>query len=207
MTQIDWDNGHVGATHFLPAKNDMHSDVFILMDGMTVKKVGYPSCDNWAHTYTALTFLRSATCACFNGVKAIINAAARSARRGIVENDMSNNESEMRFVFTEMPGPGNGCVFVEVEDSNGASINAGEWRKRDDGLVELVVLSTAIGYTAVNMTTAAAEGFRDGQSSVVVEMPSHFIVPAGVTLDAAGVNAILRAITKAIIAAGGTVKE
>lgn len=52
MTQIDWKTGPAGATHFLPAKNDSHSDIFILMDGMTVKKVGYPGGDRWAHTYT-----------------------------------------------------------------------------------------------------------------------------------------------------------
>jgi hypothetical protein len=53
MSKIDWSNGPEGATHFLPAKNGSHTDIFILMDGVTVKNVGYPSCDNWAHTYTA----------------------------------------------------------------------------------------------------------------------------------------------------------
>lgn len=52
MTQIDWKTGPVGATHFLPAKSNCHSDIFILMDGMTVRKVGYPGGDRWAHTYT-----------------------------------------------------------------------------------------------------------------------------------------------------------
>lgn len=43
----------------------------------------------------------------------------------------------MNIVFRDFPGPGNECVFVEVEDDTGHSINAGEWRKRPDGLVEL----------------------------------------------------------------------
>lgn len=99
---------------------------------------------------------------------------------------MSDHDLEMRFVFTEMPSAGTDCVFVEVEDSTGASISAGEWRQRDDGLVELVVLpklitisglrddldfQSAAGYTAVDMTTAAAQGFRDGVVSVVVDLP------------------------------------
>lgn len=50
---IDWSNGPAGATHFLPARTDMQCDIFILMDGIKVKKVGYPSSDHWAHTYTA----------------------------------------------------------------------------------------------------------------------------------------------------------
>lgn len=63
------------------------------------------------------------------------------------------------------------------------------------------------GYTAVDMTTAAAQGFRDGAASVVVELPSYFIVPAGAVLDAAGVKNILNSVAEAIIASGGTVKE
>lgn len=47
--------------------------------------------------------------------------------------------NELRFVCREMPGPGEGCVFVECEDANGNSVNAGEWRQRADGLAELVV--------------------------------------------------------------------
>lgn len=47
--------------------------------------------------------------------------------------------SELRLVFTALPGPGDECVFVEAEDASGRSIKCGEWRERDDGLVELVV--------------------------------------------------------------------
>ncbi|MBY3073438.1 hypothetical protein HFO71_24295 [Rhizobium laguerreae] len=42
------------------------------------------------------------------------------------------------FVFTGMPSP-EGAIFVEIEDGNGISIKAGDWRNRDDGLCELVV--------------------------------------------------------------------
>ena len=48
-------------------------------------------------------------------------------------------DSALHIVFTDFPGPSNECVFVEVETSNGKSINVGEWRKRVDGLVELVI--------------------------------------------------------------------
>jgi hypothetical protein len=39
-------------------------------------------------------------------------------------------------VFTDFPGPGDECVFVEVE-RDGRSVIIGEWIKRDDGLVAL----------------------------------------------------------------------
>lgn len=44
----------------------------------------------------------------------------------------------LRFVFDQFPCP-EGARFVEVEDSDGKSVNAGEWRERPDGLVELCV--------------------------------------------------------------------
>lgn len=47
---------------------------------------------------------------------------------------------ELRIVFSGFPDPEDGCVFIEVEDAHGRSINAGQWRKRADGYVELVVL-------------------------------------------------------------------
>lgn len=58
----------------------------------------------------------------------------------------------------------------------------------------------ATGYTAVDMTTAAAEGFRDGQASVVVDLEGIDITCT------AGWNA-WKACRTAIIAAGGKVKE
>lgn len=45
----------------------------------------------------------------------------------------------LRFVFTAMPGPGNECAFVEVENERGESISVGQWRARPDGLCELVL--------------------------------------------------------------------
>lgn len=39
-------------------------------------------------------------------------------------------------VFTARPGPGNECVFVEVE-RDGHSVQVGEWVERPDGLVAL----------------------------------------------------------------------
>jgi hypothetical protein len=45
---------------------------------------------------------------------------------------------ELRIVFDGPPGPEAGR-FVEVENADGRSINAGEWRQRADGLWELVL--------------------------------------------------------------------
>lgn len=47
----------------------------------------------------------------------------------------------VHLVFDQFPCP-QGARFIEAEDSKGRSINAGEWRKREDGYVELV-LSTS----------------------------------------------------------------
>lgn len=65
------------------------------------------------------------------------------------------------------------------------------------------------GYTAVDMTTAAAEGFRDGVASVVVDLPhadqEFEYQHAGIThFDGPSYRA---AVIEAIIAAGGKVKE
>ena len=52
----------------------------------------------------------------------------------------------------------------------------------------------ATSYTAVDMTTAAAQGFRDGAASVVVDLP--FLFPN-----------YRQQVVEAIIAAGGRIKE
>lgn len=36
-------------------------------------------------------------------------------------------------IFSGAPGPDGECVFIEVEDDEGKSLNAGEWRDRGDG--------------------------------------------------------------------------
>jgi len=46
---------------------------------------------------------------------------------------------ELHFVCTDFPGPGSECVFVECEDGEGHGVHAGEWVRRPDGLVALVV--------------------------------------------------------------------
>jgi hypothetical protein len=48
----------------------------------------------------------------------------------------------LRILFDGPPGPESGR-FVEVEDSTGRSVNAGEWHERDDGLWELVIEQSA----------------------------------------------------------------
>lgn len=58
------------------------------------------------------------------------------------------------------------------------------------------------GYTAVDMTTAAAQGFRDGQVSIVIELPQSRYLP-GSNVPLLHVDEV----KAAIIAAGGKVKE
>jgi len=57
------------------------------------------------------------------------------------------------FVFDRMPDQ-DGCTFIECETEEGASINAGEWRDRPDGLVELVV---PVNYAAQSELAALRE--------------------------------------------------
>lgn len=45
----------------------------------------------------------------------------------------------LNFVCTNFPGPGNECVFVELENAEGEGISLGKWEKREDGLVALVI--------------------------------------------------------------------
>lgn len=45
---------------------------------------------------------------------------------------------ELRIVFDGPPAPESGR-FVECENARGVSISAGEWRRRPDGLWELVI--------------------------------------------------------------------
>lgn len=48
----------------------------------------------------------------------------------------------VKVIFTDFPSAGNECVFVEVENDLGKSIDAGRWQRRADGLVELVIASS-----------------------------------------------------------------
>ena len=58
--------------------------------------------------------------------------------RDLADSDELTNP--LRVVFTGTPSaePGS-CQFVEVKNGAGASINAGQWRSRPDGLAELVI--------------------------------------------------------------------
>lgn len=68
---------------------------------------------------------------------------------------MSEVKSLM-FVFDRMPDQ-DGCTFIEVENAEGQSICAGEWRNRDDGLVELVVPVNYDDAQRLRADTAEAE--------------------------------------------------
>jgi hypothetical protein len=72
------------------------------------------------------------------------------------------------------------------------------WPKSED------LADPGVGYTAVDMTTSAAQGFRDGAASVVVELPEQLFAgmptPNGPDLNR-------EEVIEAIIAAGGRIKE
>lgn len=67
----------------------------------------------------------------------------------------------------------------------------------------------ASGYTAVDVQTAAADGFRDGRASVVVDAPALSDIERDLAPDGfdQGWRFANSRWNKAIIAAGGTVKE
>lgn len=46
---------------------------------------------------------------------------------------------ELRIVCDRPPSP-YGALFIETQDENGESRDVGEWREREDGLWELVVI-------------------------------------------------------------------
>jgi hypothetical protein len=39
----------------------------------------------------------------------------------------------LNIIFTGPPGPGNDCVFIDVETDDGRSVRVGEWSQRQDG--------------------------------------------------------------------------
>jgi hypothetical protein len=49
------------------------------------------------------------------------------------ELDRFMEKQPLNVIFTGPPGPGNDCVFVEVETDDGRSVKAGEWSQRQDG--------------------------------------------------------------------------
>ena len=49
------------------------------------------------------------------------------------ELDRFMEKQSLNIIFTGPPGPGNDCVFVEVETDDGRSVKAGEWSQRQDG--------------------------------------------------------------------------
>jgi hypothetical protein len=53
-------------------------------------------------------------------------------------------DGPLHIVFTDLPGPDAHCRFVEGRDAEGPSITANEWRRREDGYVELVVPSAGL---------------------------------------------------------------
>lgn len=80
---------------------------------------------------------------------------------------------ELRFVFDKFPCP-EGPRFIEVEDEHGCSLSAGKWRQREDGLVELVVLSALVP------DPAADEAWRESAlaSQRMIRAESQHVCPS-----------------------------
>jgi hypothetical protein len=49
----------------------------------------------------------------------------------------AQGNENIAIVFTALPGGGNECQFVEVEDADGASICVGRWEVSEDGYARL----------------------------------------------------------------------
>ena len=79
--------------------------------------------------------------------------------------------ADLHIVFTGFPGPANECVFVEVETPDGKSINAGEWRQREDGLVELVLAAAPVEPVVKALEWNLTCTLKDGQTVWCAEAP------------------------------------
>jgi hypothetical protein len=58
----------------------------------------------------------------------------------VTQEQSEENIMEERFidiVCTNLPGPGDDCVFIEAENSDGEAVRLGEWVQRDDGTFAL----------------------------------------------------------------------
>lgn len=74
-------------------------------------------------------------------------------------------------VFDKFPSP-EGSRFIELEDSTGHSISAGEWRERKDGYVELVLpapLSKDCTQTSVELLQRFADQYRSGAAGAEMD--------------------------------------
>lgn len=78
---------------------------------------------------------------CESGLDCDIRALVKEARAMIAAPIAQTAPQGLRIVFDGPPGPEAGR-FVEVEDTEGRSVNAGEWRERTDGLWELSLHAT-----------------------------------------------------------------
>lgn len=72
--------------------------------------------------------------------------------------------SKIRIVFDGPPGPDSGR-FVEVEDEQGRSINAGTWSAREDGLWELRISGVDLAIMKANACPAEEEGMASHERS------------------------------------------
>lgn len=113
----------------------------------------YKIADFGYHTITSPT-AQLQVCDALPQVEAALIAAAVNALPGLLDEIERLEGPAVRvidIVFAGPPGPGNECVFVEVENEDGESLVVGEWVTRPDGFVALRLkaeVSTPCGLAA-----------------------------------------------------------
>jgi len=60
----------------------------------------------------------------------LANTTAEQFRRAAT---LLQQKQPLNIIFTGPPGPGNDCVFIDVETDDGRSVRVGEWSQRQDG--------------------------------------------------------------------------
>ncbi len=100
--------------------------------------------------------------------------------------------SELRIVFDGPPGAVSGR-FVEVETPDGASVNAGEWHERDDGLWELrISIPDANAVVTPQGLLAAGHAYEAAHKAALDtnDYEAGLIAATRAALEAAGIEVV-----------------
>jgi hypothetical protein len=100
--------------------------------------------------------------------------------------------SELRIVFDGPPGAVSGR-FVEVETPDGASVNAGEWHERDDGLWELrISIPGANAVVTPQGLLAAGHAYEAAHKAALDtnDYEAGLIAATRAALEAAGIEVV-----------------
>lgn len=100
-------------------------------------------------------------------------------------------------------------ALIETLRENGDLIAAQATIAQQAQMIEYLRGRPTPLYTSVDMTSAAADGFRDGAASVVVELPQRIAFDEKTLFSADERGEFLEHfdVVRAIVAAGGRVKE